>query len=204
MPLIESQPDALARVYAKALFELANSGGGRERAEETLGELEEIVELARADARFGEFLSSRALGVAAREQALTKIFKFRVSDLTLNFLLVINRKGRLGALPSFAAALDSMVQSQFGRVEVDVFTAEPLDAQALADTRARLSRTLGKDVVVHPYVEPAMIGGVKFRIGDRLLDASMATRLRKVREQLDGQGAAAARARISRILDGDA
>lgn len=201
MPMTETQPDAVSRVYAKSLMELASQQGGQGKIEETLGELDEIVELARGDAKFAEFLSSRSLGTDARRDSLSRIFKGRVTDLTLNFLLVLNDKGRIGALASIAATFDSMVQHQFGRVEVDVFTAQPMGPDELNAVRERLRQTIGKDVVVHTYVEPAMIGGVKFRIGDQLVDASIATRLRKLKEQFSGQGAAELRSRFSRIID---
>lgn len=201
MPLTHTQPDALARTYAHSLYDLAHAQGGRAKVEETLGELEDVLELARRDAKFGEFLSSRSLGVAARKASLTRIFKGRVSDLTLHFLLVLNAKGRINVLSGILAAFDSIVQTAFGRVEVDVFTAQPLPADALDGIRGRLSATLGKDVIVHPYTEPAMIGGVKFRIGDRLIDGSIATRLRQVKDRLHTDGAAAMRARLSRILE---
>lgn len=202
MPLIESQPDAVSRVYAKSLLEIATEQGGQAKVEETLGELEEIIELARADEKFAEFLSSRSLASDARRDALQRIFTGRVTDLTLKFLLVLNDKGRIGALASVAAAFDSLVQHQFGRIEVDVYTAAPLDPLGIEGMRARLRETLHKDVIVHPYVEPEMIGGVKFRIGDQLVDASIATRLRKLKDQFSGAGAAELRARISKIIDG--
>lgn len=201
MPMIETQPDAVARVYAKSLMDLATEQGGQGKIEETLGELEEIIELARGDEKFAEFLSSRSLGADARRDALKRIFQGRVSDLTLNFLLVLNDKGRIGALASVAAAFDSLVQSQFGRVEVDVFTAQPMSPDELHQVRDRLRQTLNKDVVVHPYTEPTMIGGVKFRIGDQLVDASIATRLRRLKEKFAADGAAELRARFSRIID---
>lgn len=203
MPLIESQPDAVSRVYAKSLLELATQQGGQGKVEETLAELEEIIELARIDDKFAEFLSSRSLAADARRDSLRRIFSGRVADLTLNFLLVLNDKGRIGAIASVAAAFDSMVQHQFGRVEVDVYTAQPLDHEGLVSVKRRLRDTLQKDVIVHAYVEPAMIGGVKFRIGDQLVDASISTRLRKMKDQFSGAGAAELRARISRIIEGD-
>src|SRR5690349_12671435 len=95
MPLTEAQPDALAHTYARSLFELVNSKGGRTAVEETQAELEDILELARQDRRFNEFLASQVLGTEERSASLLKIFKGRISDLTLRFLLVLNRKGRL-------------------------------------------------------------------------------------------------------------
>jgi len=201
MPLIENQPDALARTYATSLYELAEQGGGREKIESCLSELEDILEIARENGAFAEFLSSRSIGASERSTSLEKIFKGRCSDLIVRFLLVLNKKGRLGALPAIAAAFDAMVQEKFGRVEVDVFTAEPATPDSLRDLKDRLARALGKDVVVHPYTERAMIGGVKLRLGDQLIDASLATRLRNMKDDLDKKGAANLRAHMGRVID---
>jgi len=201
MPLIESQPDALAGVYARSLFELAESKGGQEKAEKTLGELEEVVELSRQDARFSEFLSSRVLGAKARDGALSRIFEGRVSGVTLRFLRLLNRKGRLGLLIPITTAFDRLVQERFGRVEVDVYTPGPVGADELRRLRERLGATLGKEVIVHPYTDASMIGGIKLRIGDQLVDASVSTRLRKMREQVERRGGAQIRANARRILD---
>ncbi len=200
MPLIDTQPDAVARIYARSLYDLADKAGGRAKIEEVLAELEEILDLARADAQFGELLSSRIITPAARGASLRRIFGGRVTDLTLNFLLVLNGKSRIGLLPAFVGAFDSLVQERLGRVEVDVFTAERLDAAHLGALRERLTATLGREVVLHPYVEPSMIGGVKVRIGDHLVDGSIATQLRKLKDQLAHEGAANLRARLPDIL----
>jgi len=200
MPLVESQPDALARTYARSLYELTSSKGGRQMVEDTLGELEEILDLARADARFGEFFASRSLNAKARAASLERIFKGRVSEFTYAFLQILNAKGRIGHISAVVAAFDSIVQEKFGRVEVDVYTAAPLDASGVQTLRDRLGASLKKDVVLHPFVEPSMLGGVKVRIGDQLVDGSVATRLRKMKDSLDTSGGASLRAKIGQIL----
>ena len=201
MPLIDSPPDATARVYARSLFDMANKHGGQAEIESTVAELEDILEMARQDPRFSEFLSSPAIASGDRAKALEKIFKGRVSDLTYKFLQVLNEKGRIGQLPSIAAAFDQESQEKFGRVEVDVFTVEPVDSGLLRTMKDRLSQVMGKEVVLHPYTDPTMIGGVKFQIGDQLIDASLATHLRKLKDQLEIEGGGNLRARISRIVD---
>jgi F-type H+-transporting ATPase subunit delta len=201
MPLTDSPPDALARVYAQSLFELAQQQGGQAVIESTLGELEDIMDLARADPAFSEFLSSRILPAADRAKSLANIFKSRASDLTLNFLRTLNDKGRLNHLPAIAAAYDQIVQNAFGRIEVDVYTASPISAEELNVIRDRLKRALGKDPIVHPYTDNSMIGGLKLQIGDQLIDASVATSLRKLRDRLALDGSEKVRARASSIID---
>jgi len=201
MPLTESNPDALARVYAQSLFELAEADGGRDRAEEILGELEDVLELARTDAGFSEFLATRVIATADRDATLVKIFEGRASDLTLRFLRLLNRKDRLSHLPPIASAYESLVQAAFGRVEVDLFTAEAIDESTRASFQSTLSSKLGKDVILHAYTEPAMLGGVKLRIGDQLVDDSLASQLSRMRDQLTTDGSATVRSRASRIID---
>lgn len=201
MPLLESQPDALAAVYARSLLELAEKAGGQERIESVLAELEAILEMARADKRFGEFLASRVLSTANRAASLRQIFENNCDDLVLRFLQVLNQKGRLGHIVAIVAAYDALVQERFGRIEVDVYTASPVDFEEIDRVKGRLSTILGKEVIVHPYTDESMIGGVKFRIGDQLVDASLASRLRRMRDQLHTTGGAKLRARAATIID---
>ena len=212
MPLTFSEPDALARLYARSLFELARDGGptgptsgvNHSAAEHaiaaTLAELNDLLEIAKTDARFSEFLSSRILPPKARGQSLRNILKGRVSDLTLRFVLVLNAKDRLSHLPPIVAAFDELVQKHFGRVEVDVYTAAPAGEADLEAIRTRLKGVLGKEPVIHSYVEPSMVGGLKLQIGDQLIDASIAGRLRKLRDRLSNDGAAEVRARAEKFF----
>ncbi len=200
MPFSAAQPDTVAQNYAKSLYELADEAGGRSNVETTLAEIEEILELARENPRFAEFLSSQALGAKTRSPSLDAIFQGRVSPLVLRFIHVLNQKGRLPNLPAIATAFDAIVQEKFGRVEVDVFTAEPLSPTDLGQIRDRLSKALHKDVVTHPYVDASMIGGVKLRIGDQLVDGSVATKLRTLKDQIARDGGASLRAHFDRIL----
>lgn len=201
MPLIESKPDALATVYARSLFELAFEKGGQETAESIGGEIEDILEMARSSVSFSEFLASRVLGVESRDESLVKIFGGRTSPIVLHFLRLLNRKGRLNHLPPIVAAYDQIVQEHFGRVEVDVLTATPIDEGQLSLIREKLSAALGKQPVLHPYTDASMLGGLKLRIGDQLIDASVATRLANMRQRLISRGGASIRGRAAELLD---
>lgn len=201
MPLSQAKPDALANVYAKSLYAEAFAAGGRERVEALQGQFEDLLEMTRSDKTFNEFLASRVIPTTEREAALKKILGGRIDELLLRFLLVVNRKDRLGHIVPIAAAYDQVVQKQFGRVEVDVITATVIEQGQLGGVKHRLGAALGKEVIVHTYTEPSMIGGVKFRIGDQLIDASVQTSLRKIRDQLTTQGDAMVRGKINRIVE---
>ena len=176
--------DAVAQVYARSLYELADQAGGREKILEVGQELEQICELARENHAFREFLASPIIERQRRSAAVGRVFRNAVTDLTLRFLLVLNAKDRLGHLAVIGEAYDQLVHATFGRIEVDVYTAGALDAAQLEAVKTRLGKALGKEAVLYPYVDPSMIGGIKLRVGDQLIDGSVATRLRRMRQTL--------------------
>lgn len=201
MPLLEKSPDALAQIYATSLFDLADKAGGRQAIEATLAELEDVLEMTRHDARFSEFLASRVLPMAQRAESLTRIFAGRASDLTLRFLQILNEKGRLPHLTAIVSAFDHLVQERFGRVEVDLYTAAPISPDELRAIREQIQAKLGREPIVHPYVDASMIGGIRLQIGDQLIDGSVSTQLRRLKDQLAERGMAAMRARFDRAID---
>lgn len=196
-----TQTDALANVYAKSLYELAHQAGGQAKVSEVAQELERIVELLHENRAFAEFMSSPIIDRSARSQSLRKIFANRITDLTLRFLLVLNDNRRLNRLESVAAAFDHMVQEAYGRVEVDVYTAAPLERPQLDKLRQRIQETLRREPVLHPYTEPSMIGGIKLRIGDQLIDGSIAGKLRRMKRDLLSSGGTNLREQIDRYFN---
>ncbi len=204
MPLLETPPDALSEIYATSLYEVCQKSGGNAAVQETLDELEAILDMARKDAAFNEFLASQVLPESSRAASLRTIFEGKVSTRTLTFLLVLNEKDRLGRLPSMIQAFHDKAQEAFGRIEVDVHTAGPISSADLDAIRERLASALDKEVVAHHRSDPAMIGGLKLRFGDRLVDGSIATRLRRFRDQLGEDGAARIRARVGEMIDASA
>lgn len=202
MPLFDSPPEAVDRVYAASLFELADAQGGEDRLKEVVAEFDDIVELAKAEPSFSEFMSSRILGVEDRAASLKKIFENSgLSPLVLHFMLVLNQKGRLLRLLSVIAAFAEMVDSKFGRIEVNVYTRESLDQGMIDHIRQALHSSLGREPVVYAYTEPGMLGGVKMQIGDRLFDDSLRTQIRNMADLFKDHGAAMMRTNADRAID---
>jgi F-type H+-transporting ATPase subunit delta len=199
------QYDEVAAVYARSLYELADEAGNLDKVGDIYDELLAVVEMTRADANLHEFFSSPIIGVGRRRESLRTIFDGRISDMILRFLLVANEKGRLGHLEQIAGAYDALVQEAHGRVEVDLITAsdEKVGRDLIESVKKRVHDVFGKEPVLHHHSDPAMIGGIKLRIGDQLLDGSVATRLRRMKEEILGEGAAGVRAETGRFLDDD-
>ena len=192
--------DAVSHVYANSLFELAEQAGGLDMLESVRAEFEEVVALTDQDPAFGEFVRSRMIPVEQKGESLRKIFEGQISDLLLRFLLVVNRKERLDHLKSIFEAYQRQVWERQGRVEVEVYSPRELEAEHLDRVREGIRAALGKEPIVRVHLDPSMIGGLKMRIGDRLIDASVATRLGQIRERLAKGGMEAVRSRLSKML----
>ena len=195
------QTDALATVYAKSLFELASDAGGNDKVVEIADELEQICELLRQDKEVRLFFTSPIIDVPKRSETISAIFSNRVTDLTVRFLLVLNNKGRLNHLESISVAFDLLVQEAFGRVEVDVFTPTAIDADSINIIKGKVQSMLGKEPVLHPYVDKKMLGGLKLRIGDQLIDGSVQTKLRRLSESIKNSGGTAIREQFETYLE---
>ena len=187
--------DAVARVYAQSLLELAEAAGGEEKIAETGEQLQSLLEIVRAEPAFAEFLRSPIVKRSSRGESLKRVLDGQVSDLLLRFILVLNDKGRLGRLSDIAAAYDEMLNDRFGRIEVDVFTVEGrLDDAQMSLLADKVRSRLGKEPVFHQYSDPSLLGGLVLRVGDQLIDGSVRGRLRGLRESLMDRGATAIRA----------
>ena len=193
--------DALAEVYASSLYELADEAGGLEKIIQLGDELHQICALTGALPAFAEFLASPIIEKHKRSAVLGRIFRDRVTDLMLRFLLVLNDKGRLGHLERIGRAYGAMVQEAHGRIDVDVYTAVALDDKAQRRIGHRIREVIEKEPVLHAFVDESMLGGLTLRIGDQLMDGSVATRLRRLKQNLLTTGTATVGDRFNQIID---
>lgn len=193
--------DAVARVYAQSLLELAEAAGGDAKIAEIGEELEAVLEIVRGDAMIAEFLRSPIVDRHKRGASLRTVLDGRVSDLLLRFLLVLNDKGRLGRVDDIAAAFEELLNQRFGKVEVDVYTVDGrLDDAQLSLLAEKVRTRLGKEPVFHQYADASLIGGLVLRVGDQLIDGSVRGRLRGLREAILGNGSSSIRARGDAFL----
>lgn len=193
--------DAVARVYAQSLLELAEAAGGDAKIAEIGEELAAVLEVVNGDAMIAEFLRSPIVERKKRGTSLRTVLDGRVSDLLLRFLLVLNDKGRLGRIDDVAAAFDELLNQRFGKVEVDVYTVDGrLDDAQLSLLAEKVRTRLGKEPVFHQYADASLIGGLVLRVGDQLIDGSVRGRLRGLREAILENGSSSIRARGDAFL----
>lgn len=187
--------DAVSRVYAQSLFELAESKGQLDAIADEVSQLADLVENNEDLARL---IDNPIIGRAERRGMIERLFQNQVSDLLYRFLQVLNTKGRLDALPGIATAFDALADDKAGRVTVDATVATPMDDATRKGVIDRLGNALGREVTLNEHLDESLIGGLKLRIGDQLIDASVSSRLRRMQQQLIAAGRDKARTMASR------
>ena len=197
-----SATDPIASVYAHALLELAQKEWGNARAQELGDELNDLCEAVISSKAFVRYLSSPVVDRAERSEVVERAFKGRISDTLYKFVRIVDRKGRLGHLVSMGSCYDALLQQLFGKTEVDVYTVDgkPLPPKTEGLMRERLKETIGKDAVFHYYADRSMIGGIKLRIEDQLVDGSISTRLRLLQRAIVESGGAVVRRDARRFI----
>jgi F-type H+-transporting ATPase subunit delta len=171
----------VGRSYAEALFEL----GEKHDAHDDIAQgLNTITTLLDAESRVRTFLETPKVAVARKQQVLRDTLGSQVSPLFLNFLMVVLRQRRQRLLRDIAAAYRDMLDRKLGRVQVAVTLAHEPDEELEQTLRDELSRIVGQDVVPRIRVEPAILGGVIIRYGDRIIDASVRRRLIGLRRRM--------------------
>lgn len=179
---------AVARRYATALVELTSEKGSLEAVEKDLSTLSSVLE---GSADLKGALVNPAFKVEERKGVLDAVLKkLAVHDHTRNFLHVLNDRNRLGAFGAILEEFSSLYDDRMGRVRAQVTSAKPLDSGSLETLRKHLQTITGaKDVVITPDTDPNLIGGIVTRVGDLVLDGSVRTQLKLLREQLTARDA---------------
>jgi F-type H+-transporting ATPase subunit delta len=175
--------EAVAKSYAKALFELA-----RERAQiEAVGaELASVASVVAQQPQLLTFLSRPWVAIAAKRGAAAELAaRLGLSPLVRDFLGLLAARNRAAYLAPIAAAYRALDDAVSGRVRVKLRTVVPLTDQERESLSTRLSRLLeGRKLVIEESVDPQLLGGFVAEVGSRILDGSLDTQLDRMRAQL--------------------
>jgi F-type H+-transporting ATPase subunit delta len=171
---------AAARRYAQALFELATSSG---KVDEWRADIGHACELAQ-DPRAVSAIDSPAVPFSDRRKIVERLLGKLVSNEVLNLALLLAKRGRYSIMPAVSDEFDDLVRQARGIVGVTVTSPTPLSKAELAAVKVRVERLAGAKVEISTETNPALIGGLCVMIGDLQIDASVQTRLRRLRREL--------------------
>src|SRR6185437_13498420 len=176
----------LAERYAAALFELADE---RHALDEAAGDLRELRAMLQASPDLARLVRSPVLSRAEQGKAIGALAEQAgLSPLTSDFLAVVARNRRLFAAPAMIEAYLARLAERRGEVTAEVTAAQPLtDAQNNALTE-QLRRVVGGRVAVDLRIDPSLIGGMVVKIGSRMVDGSLRSKLQRMRLALRAGG----------------
>jgi len=161
--------------YAKALFELASETGALRAVEADLKSLSAALN---GSADLKRLLASPAFGAADKAKGLKAIAaKAKFHATTVKFLGLMAANGRSADLRSIMNAFQALAAKARGAVSAEVTSATALSAAQAKGVAAALRTALGKDPEITTRVDPALLGGLKVRVGSRLFDASLKSKL---------------------------
>jgi F-type H+-transporting ATPase subunit delta len=167
--------------YAAAAYELASAEGELDRVEQELFTVARAVE---TSAELRQALTDPRLPLDRKETIVRDVVGAHASRVTVNLVSMFVAQGRAGDLPKIAASLAAKRAAAVGKAVAEVRTAVPLDEATVARLAAALERRTGRQVEVRTIVDPSVLGGVVARVGDTVIDGSIARRLRSLRETL--------------------
>ncbi|MBL9022406.1 MAG: ATP synthase F1 subunit delta [Myxococcales bacterium] len=172
--------DAIGRRYAQAIFEIGKEEGN------ALALADQIQDFAKSYSDSDELktvLENPMVPEATRESIVLELAqKCGASASAQKALRVVTRRRRLRALPDIARHLRRLCDEDARVVRAEVISAGPLGDGYLGRLKAELERATGQKVVLSHSVDAALIGGVITRIGDRVIDGSLRSRLATLRE----------------------
>ncbi len=181
MANVDDRDLAVGRLYAEAMLGLAEEQGA---GDALLEELKELVDLLDRTPKVSHFLASQMVDEEGRTRVIESLFRGNASDLLVDSLQVINRKGRLGQLRAVAEAYRIAHRDRRGWVDVHVRTAVPLDDAQRARLKDTMAAATGKQPALVERIDPSLIGGLVVEVAGKKFDASVASRLKDLGDAL--------------------
>ena len=174
-----SPVSGVAGRYANALFELAEEAGGLAAVEKDLDRFAALIE---ESADLKRLVRSPVFSADEQARAVATILeRAEIGGLVANLIKVTAANRRLFIVPELITAFKRLAAKSRGEVAAEVTSAEPLSEKHVADLKAALKASLGKDVALATHVDPALIGGLIVKVGSRMIDGSLRTKLNSLK-----------------------
>ena len=179
---IDLEGRQIARVYAQGLFGAAEDS---DQAEAIVAEMTSLVEeVLNQHPEFESLLGSAMMSEEEKVGMLDRVFKGKMSSLLLSCLKVIAEHDRLGCLRVIAEELDALFNTSRGRVVMELTLAAETDDALVEQISSALSKSLNVTPIITKSIDPSLIAGFMVKIGDRVFDGSVKTKLANMREEM--------------------
>ncbi|MFN8152007.1 MAG: ATP synthase F1 subunit delta [Solirubrobacterales bacterium] len=172
--------EEIAKVYSGALFDVAEEKGSLDEVQQQLGQFADAVA---EDRDLQVFFFSPYFSSAEKREGIAKAIDGGNPEL-VNFLELLAEKHRMPALFKIRQRFDELWDEANERLEVTVTSAIELDPSIVENIGAEIERKTGKTIELKSEVDESIVGGLVLRVGNRVLDASIRSRLDKLRREV--------------------
>jgi F-type H+-transporting ATPase subunit delta len=172
---------SVARRYASALFEIAKNKGEVEAVAANLKEVGTTVQESR---ELMSVMHHPLLPLEKKKSVLHAVFSGSVLPEVENFLFLVVEKNRAAVLPQILTEFNRLVDEFRGEADAEVVSAVPLSQTQIVDIKSALQKKFGVQVRLKTRVDQNILGGLIVRVGDKLIDSSVESKLRTMNEQL--------------------
>jgi F-type H+-transporting ATPase subunit delta len=174
----------LAERYAVALFDLADE---RKALDEVADDLKSLRAMLRDSGDFRRLIRSPVLSREAQGKAIGALAAdAKLSPLTRNFLGLLAQNRRLFALPDMIAGYLNRLAEKRGEVTAHVVAAQDLSPQQREAVNEQLRKAVGRKVAIDLEIDPSLLGGLVVRVGSRMVDASLRSKLNRLQLAMKG------------------
>jgi F-type H+-transporting ATPase subunit delta len=170
--------------YASALFELAGEARQTEETGETLKRFQALLDGSEDLKRLVRSPVFSAEDQIAAIEAISA--KAGIDGLALNFLKLVTSNRRLFAIADMIKAYGQLQAAAKGEIQAEVTSAEQLSDNHIADLKAALKASMGRDVQLATRTDPSILGGLIVKVGSRMMDNSLKTKLQNLKIAMKG------------------
>jgi F-type H+-transporting ATPase subunit delta len=172
--------------YASALFDLAREQNELDKVDQDLGKFQAMLD---QSPDLSRLVRSPAFAAEEQERALGAVMDWAaIGATTSNFLKVVTRNRRLFAAEDMIKGFRQQLALHRGEMVAEVQSAMPLIDAQLAALKSTLKASYGKDVRLNAKVDPSLLGGLVVKVGSRMFDSSLRTKLMNLKVVLKGTG----------------
>jgi F-type H+-transporting ATPase subunit delta len=183
----EQAVEGVAGRYASALFDLASESSAVAEVEANLNAFQAMLN---DSPDLTRLVRSPVIAADDQAKALSAVLdKAGIGGLAGNFLKLLARNRRLFAVTDMIPAYRALAARARGEVMAEVTSASALTEAQLSDLKATLKAAVGKDVTLNTRVDPALLGGLVVKLGSRMIDSSIKTKLQSLKVALGGSPA---------------
>lgn len=172
---------SVARRYAEAFFDIARENN---KIDEFQVELEKVVQAINEVDNLKDYMAHLLIPAAAKKDIIRQLFADQLSPVTLNFIMMIVDKKRESYIEVIVEEYKDMADESRNIAKVDLIAAKEVPDEDVKFLAEKLSASTGKTVQLKLKVDPALLGGVKLRMGDQIIDGTVAKKLEMLKEQL--------------------